>query len=344
MKVTSQKAKQSVKRLLAPLSPRAKEVLTARYGLGTSTRPLTLEAIGKKYGITRERVRQIENHAIQGIRKSDAVKEEKEVFEALQSEIDSLGGIVSADEFLAHLSKDTSTQNHFSFLLTVADIFTHERENTEFLNRWYVDQKLAAGVHTALQGLYEGLSDEDLIPESELISRFLDELKDISEEYRNEEIARRWLGLSKIIGRNPLGEWGKASSSNVKVKGMRDYAYLVIKRHGSPMHFREVAEAITDLFNKKAHEATCHNELIKDSRFVLVGRGLYALSEWGYSAGVVKEVIKEILRKQGPLTRAEIIDRVKKERYVKDNTIIVNLQDGTLFTRGGDGRYTIRSN
>ncbi len=117
---------------------------------------------------------------------------------------------------------------------------------------------------------------------------------------------KRWLSLSKKIAKNPLGEWGSADSSNVRVKGMRDYAYLVIKRHGSPMHFTEVAKSISELFNRKAHVATCHNELIKYKRFVLVGRGLYALAEWGYTSGVVKEVIADILRKYGPLTREEV--------------------------------------
>ena len=55
------------------------------------------------------------------------------------------------------------------------------------------------------------------------------------------------------------------------------------------MHFKEVAEAISKTFGKKTHYATCHNELIKDSRFVLVGRGMYALAEWGYQAGIAPQ-------------------------------------------------------
>src|SRR6185369_11448141 len=109
------------------------------------------------------------------------------------------------------------------------------------------------------------------------------------------------------VGKNPLGEWGVAESPNIKAKGMRDYAFLVIRKHGSPIHFREVAMQIEKLFHKKAHVATTHNELIKDPRFVLVGRGLYALSEWGYMSGVVKDVIKNIIDKNGPLTKKEVI-------------------------------------
>jgi len=123
---------------------------------------------------------------------------------------------------------------------------------------------------------------------------------------------------------------------------MRDYAFLVIRRHGSPMHFTEVARAIYEVFGKRAHTATCHNELIKDKRFVLVGRGLYALTEWGYEGGVVKDVIKKVLKKYGPLHRDEVIDKVLKERYVKTNTIIVNLQDRNVFGRDKEGRYFVK--
>ncbi len=87
--------------------------------------------------------------------------------------------------------------------------------------------------------------------------------------------------------------------------------------------------------------ATCHNELIKDSRFVLVGRGLYALSEWGYMSGVVKDVIKKIIEKNGPLTKSEVIDKILKERYVKENTIVINLQNPKYFKKNKDGKYEI---
>jgi hypothetical protein len=107
------------------------------------------------------------------------------------------------------------------------------------------------------------------------------------------------------------------------------------------MHFKEVAKAISDTFGKKTHVATCHNELIKDARFVLVGRGYYALSDWGYKPGVVRDVIKDILKKEGPLTKDEIIDRVLKERFLKKNTIIVNLQNPKYFKKTKDGKYTI---
>ncbi len=180
-----------------------------------------------------------------------------------------------------------------------------------------------------------------MLTEGELLDRFLDELKGVNDAYKNEEVMKRWLSISKHIGSNPLAEWGRTSAPAIRIKGIRDYAYLAVKRHGEPMHFSTVAKTIGTLFSKKAHVATTHNELIKDPRFVLVGRGLYALTEWGYKPGVVRDVIRETLERTGPLKKDEIIKHVKKARFVKDNTILVNLNDPRYFKRLKDGRYAV---
>lgn len=333
------KPKQVTKKLLTGLPGRTKDVLEKRYGLGNDGEKLTLEAIGQAYGITRERVRQIENHGIILIQKSPAYKEFEAIFAELQEVIKRLGGGIIAEEvLLEEITTDVTLRNHIYFLLVTGSTFNRAKESTGYAHRWYTEKKIADVVEGGLKNLYKNLGKDDLISEEEILNRFRNELIDIAEA-QDEQVLKRWLLISKQIARNPLGEWGDAQSPNVRVKGIRDYAYLVVKRHGSPMHFREVAGAIESLFERKAHTATTHNELIKDNRFVLVGRGLYALTEWGYSAGVVKEVLQDILQKHGPLSREEIIDKVRRERYVKDNTIIVNLQDHSLFKRLPNGSY-----
>ncbi len=335
------KPKQVTKKLLTALPERARDVLERRFGLGADGQIHTLESIGQSYGVTRERVRQIENYGIQSIQKSDVYKEFIAVFEELTQAISALGGGVIAEEvLLKEITKDPIIRNHIFFLLVLGDPFYRSKENPAYAHRWFTEHKIADSVEQALKGVYKSLSSDELVSEEEILSRFREQLIDMTEKY-GDEVLKRWLLISKEIGRNPLGEWGPSSSPNVRVKGIRDYAYLAVKRHGSPMHFKEVAETINDLFDKKAHTATTHNELIKDDRFVLVGRGLYALSEWGYSAGVVKDVLREILRQNGPLTRDEIIDKVRKERYVKNNTIVVNLQDANLFKKMPNGAYII---
>jgi len=339
MKSITFKPKQSTKHLLGALPDRARDVLSSRYGLGKNTQKMTLDSIGKLYDITRERVRQIENYALTNIRKSDIYKTEKSTFTELETLIHSLGGIVVEDDFLGHISKDKSLQNHINFLLVVGEGFKRRKEDEEFNHRWHVNEELSKQVEDSLKKLYVGLTNQDLLPESEMVNKFLEHLEDVSEKYKNQEIVRRWLSISKKVGKNAIGEWGVSHSPNIRTKGMRDYAFLVIRKHGSPIHFREVAKQISQVFKKKAHVATTHNELIKDPRFVLVGRGLYALTEWGYMSGVVKDVIKKILEKNGPLTKEEIVDKVLKERYVKENTIMVNLQNHKYFKKDKEGKY-----
>jgi hypothetical protein len=330
-----------VKKLLADVPERAREVLTFRFGLGASPERQTLEEIGDRWSITRERVRQIEAAGLDAVREGSGFRGAEKAFEELRTYIEALGGIVPEDELLAGLAKDEKSRNRFRFLLVAGSAFFRERETDDFYARWHVDQATAQKVHEALSSLYSALSDEDVLPEGELLGRFLDELKSVNDAYKNEEIMKRWLSLSKGLKANPLSEWGRAEAPAIRTKGIRDYAYLVIKQQGKPMHFSDVAKQISTLFAKKAHVATTHNELIKDPRFVLVGRGLYALAEWGYQPGVVRDVIKEILRKQGPLTRDEVMEEVRKVRYVKDNTILVNLNDAKQFKKTKDGKYAL---
>lgn len=329
-----------VKRLLSEVPERAREVLVLRFGLGTSAARETLEAIGERWGITRERVRQIEAAGIEAIRTSKAFDDSAPNFDELCLRIQEMGGVVHEEELLSSLATDEKSRNRIRFLLVVGSAFFRERETDDFYARWHVDPKTAQTVHEALTRLYSSLSDAEVLEEAELLNRFLEELKEVNEAYQDEEILKRWLSISKTISSNPLSEWGKTSSPAIRTKGIRDYAYLVIKRSGEPMHFSDVAKSIGTLFAKEAHVATTHNELIKDERFVLVGRGLYALAEWGYQPGVVRDVIRDVLKKK-PLTREEVIEQVKKVRYVKDNTILVNLNDPRHFKRQKDGTYTI---
>ena len=340
MTTLSFKPKQVVKNLLKSLQERPREVLIKRYGLGKENEKMTLASIGKIYGITRERVRQIENYAISNVQKSKEYEAEQAAFAELEKALHSMGGIMAEEDLLDSVSKDVSVQNHVYFLLVLGRAFKWQKEDDHFKHRWHISDDHSKKIEDALRKLYKGLKDEDIIPESEIIESFLKHLEDINDNFRNDEVLKRWLSLSKTIGKNPLGEWGVSHSSNIKAKGMRDYAYLVIRKHGSPIHFREVAKNIEKIFDKKAHVATTHNELIKDPRFVLVGRGLYALSEWGYMSGVVKDVIRKVLEKNGPLTKKEVIDKVMKERYVKENTILVNLQNPKFFKKDKEGRYS----
>ena len=335
------KPKAVSKKLLTALNPRTREIVVNRYGLEKENR-MTLEAIGKTYDITLERVRQIENFALASIKKSKEYKEHIFVFDELKKIINELGAVVSEEHLMRHISKDPVIQNHINLYLALGEEFKKHKEDDNFHAHFTTNEKTSAHVREALDRLYSSINEEDLISEEEIFNRFMSNLSEVVSEYKNDkEIIHRYLALSKVIGKNQLSEWGRTSSPHVKARGIKDYAYLIMRRAGRPMHFKEVALEINKTFGKKAHVATCHNELIKDPRFVLVGRGMYGLKDWGHTGGVVRDVITEVLKESGrPLPKDEIVKRVLTKRIVKPNTVLVNLQNTKHFRKVA-GEYTL---
>ncbi len=335
------KPKAVSKKLLTNLNPRTREIVVNRYGLEKPER-MTLESIGKTYEITRERVRQIENFALASIKKSKEYKEHSFVFDELKAIIKELGSVVSEDHLMRSISKDPIIQNHINLYLALGDDFEKHKEDDHFHSHFSTNDKVAHDVREALRTLYGSVSEEDLVKEEEIFNRFVGHLSDVVAEYKdNKEVIYRYLALSKVIGKNQLSEWGRTSSPHVKARGIKDYAYLIMRKAGRPMHFKEVATEINKTFGKKAHVATCHNELIKDNRFVLVGRGMYGLKDWGHTGGVVRDVIAEVLKEAGkPLSKEEIIKRVLLRRIVKPNTVLVNLQNARHFKKVA-GEYAL---
>ncbi len=333
--------KSITKLLVRGLKDRNRNVVLERFGLGASANRKTLEAIGANYGITRERVRQIENCALNAIRKDSAFKEARGAFSELAKIISRKGWVVSEENIFNSLADDARTKNHLHFLFVLGDDFIKMKEDEEFYHRWALNEETCEMVHEVLNRMHQRVKEDDLIPENEIIAEFKKQAYAVMRRRVNEEMVRSWLNVSKVLGRNATDQWGRARSANIRPRGMRDLAFLVLRKHGSPMHFSEVADAISKFFAREAHLATVHNELIKDKRFILVGRGLYALEGWGYRPGIVREIIRKILESKKALTREEIIGRVLKERYVKENTVLVNLQNTEYFKRNSRGKYVL---
>ena len=167
---------------------------------------------------------------------------------------------------------------------------------------------------------------------------------ELADKSVTEQALKSHIGLCRHISQNPFGEWGLISSPEVSPRGVKDKAYLVFKKEKHPLHFTEVANLINKMvfLGRKAHPQTVHNELIKDPRFVLVGRGTYALSDWGYEPGTVRDVLVSILKNanQG-LTKEEIVKTVQSKRLVKENTILLNLQNRKVFKKTPDHRFIL---
>ncbi len=310
---------------------REKKVLLARFGILGKIK--TLQSIGTEYGITRERVRQIIANSIKKMQDNCGSNEVKKALKNIEEFIKNNGGYVSLEELYEKFSnKNTNENNSLRFITSLSKDLELVKNSHDIQEGFRLKKiKLSELKNTAkdaLRVLKEGKKTLTI--------------KEISNTIKIEEgMCRASLSASNKAMPTDSGKWGLASWSHVNPKSIRDKSKYVMKRHGKPIHYQDLASKITDLGNKNVTKQSVHNELIKNKDFVLVGRGIYALSEWGYTPGIVEEVITEILKYENePLHKDVIIERVLKKRIVKPSTIVLNLQK-SKFKKVGNATYTI---
>jgi len=335
--------------LLKDFSPRTSNIIERRFGLktlkesklstGQAGKRETLEAIGQDYGITRERVRQIENEGLSVIK--NKIKNYPQVLKEFNKAFDSLGGFKREDLLLSHLGRG-EYQNEAFFLLNLYQDFFKVPENDKFYSFWSKKDKNTNIINKVINIAIKELKKRGTTFKLDKLFRSLKGKLSNGELGKN--VFNSCLEISKNIEQSPEGEYGLIDWVEINPKGVKDKAYLVLKKEEKPLHFTNIASMIEKLpfSDSKVHTATVHNELIKDPRFVLVGRGLYALKEWGYEPGVVKDIIFKVLKNSNkPLSKDEVLEKVIKQRFVKENTVFLNLHDRNSFRRDSQGRYTV---
>lgn len=318
---------------------REREIVARRFGL--FDRKETLEQIGELLGITRERVRQLEKAVVARLK---SAAEAGELPHA--KEVESV--------FLAHLeqSGQAARTSHLSSVVTAENTRT-DQSRVAFLaalSPSIVTLEDNDNYHHAVA--VRKVRDEKAIKNT--IAKILDVIKKIGEPADITAVAKT-AGISSAQEAEALasiskhlatlnGRWGLMKWPMVNPKNIRDKIYVILKENGKHLHFNEIAEAIkgSDFKRKDVTTQAIHNELIKDKRFVLIGRGIYALKEWGYKKGTVADIISEVLHEAGePLHRDEIVKRVLKSRFVKETTILLNLQGKPQFKRVAKATYQI---
>lgn len=337
-------AQEASKTILKKLpTKRMKDVVEKRFGL-KGGRKKTLDSIGRGYRITRERVRQIEADALKFLHKKEHQAEVDPVLKSLEEHLERHGGVMAEKELLTTLVKNKEYP-HVSFLLSIGEPFHYFAQTQEYHDRWALGKEKLETAERTISGVVSVLKESGQpVPYEVLAALASSKVREISGVEFSGDAARAYLGISKLIQPNPYGEYGLSSWPVIRPHGVRDKAYTVLVKSGEPLHFRKVAAAIDKVgwSKKRAHPQTVHNELIKDKRFILVGRGLYALAEWGYEPGVIRDVLASVLKKEArPLTREEIVELVSARRFVKPQTVLLNLQNKSLFKKTEDGKYTL---
>lgn len=333
----------SFRRFLHSISPRALAIVSARYGAGGKD-PMTLEEIGQVYGITRERVRQIVSVLLGNVRSKRYPAVLDEVSKKIEWTLKKHSGILERENFFDAVCKESASERGaVRFFLAVlperfrsleSDLMRPSVAIASFpLDEWKVVDRAAFRLFS---------DNKSSLSKEEFLSRLM-KLPEVATF--PVETVLDYLSVSRRIAKNPFGQWGLPEWSDICPRGTRERAYLVVRDQKKPLHFREIAAEIDRSGLQKpgrvTHPQTVHNELIKDKRFVLVGRGTYALVEWGFRRGTVREVIEGILKEAGkPLSREVIIAEVLKVRDVKASTVVINLN--SFFARMKNGTFSTK--
>ncbi|MFH1780704.1 MAG: sigma factor-like helix-turn-helix DNA-binding protein [Candidatus Nealsonbacteria bacterium] len=303
--------------LLKGLPERTEDVLSRRFGLKGEKE--TLEEIGEHYGITRERVRQIQDDGLRILEHRSQSPECQKIFKGFNQRLEDFGSVKKEDALLSDLGR--GKEHYVYFLLTISKQFQRFGETEDFHTFWATNQNAFLNAKKALSSFVAELQKKQQplpLPKTVLTS---------------------YVEISKNILQGQDGFYGLREWPEINPRGIKDKAFIVLKKTQKPLHFSEVAT----LIGNGALRQTVHNELIKDQRFVLVGRGLYALKEWGYEPGIVREVITSVLKEtHRPMAKEAVVSKVLTQRMVKSSTILLNLQNKKYFLKTSEGKYTAR--
>jgi len=328
------------------LTTKEKEVIIKRFCLDNKPKQ-TLEKIGQAFSVTRERVRQIEKIALGKLRRTVETTRLSLINKLARDFLKANGGVFLENKLVAELiNKIDSKQLTDAYIIKLAlninaDIVKFEKTNV-YLPFWKLnsvsmeDIKAVVSCGISLLNKKGDVIDENTLA-NEVIAVFADR-----EKYYEASFVISSLEVDKRVKKVAEG-FGLTSWRHINPRSIRDKAYIILKKSNESLHFVEIANRISEAgFDKKiVTTQAVHNELIRYDQFVLVGRGLYALKEWGYKKGTVADVIEGLLKKKSPLSKQEIITGVLKQRKVKKGTISLNLQKNPQFIRVGRAVYAL---
>lgn len=315
---------------------RDRQIIAKRFGFGLAKRQ-TLEKIGHDFSITRERVRQIEKATLTKLR-ATTTREVGEANAQFKAYLEQNGQVASLENVATAYGAEIPRESAYLLFLaelsadiTVIDSSDQFRPALALLPE-YTEAKVAKIADELIRTITE-------IAKPQPLSKIATKL---SIEVAPDTLAGI-AGITRGLA-NLDGKWGLVSWPEVNPKSIRDKTYLVLIKQSKPLHFSEIARRIHELKpgGRVVTVQAVHNELIKDLRFVLIGRGIYALSEWGYTPGTVADIIVEVLKSESPLHKDEIVRRVLDKRQVKTTTIVLNLQEKPQFVRVAKATYTLK--
>ncbi|MEX2054265.1 MAG: sigma factor-like helix-turn-helix DNA-binding protein [Candidatus Colwellbacteria bacterium] len=266
-----------IKKALQVEDNRGRDIVVRRFGL-KSPETQTLASLGEEYNLTRERVRQIEAATLNLIR--ERIENEKQAhafIELIETYLRDIANFRRSDllardiGILSGIHDDYHPvfENKLNFLGKVLERPYIVDETQHMHTIWHLDSET--------HNLAKKLIDKLLKHKEHNFELYMQKMAD--EHNLPEAVIINYLSASKRFDVGPYGHMGADHWLRVNPKTVKDKAYLVLSESGEPMHFVEIARLVNEISEKKKAQATVHNELIRDPRFTLVGRGTYSLNE-----------------------------------------------------------------
>jgi DNA-directed RNA polymerase specialized sigma subunit len=326
------------------LTKKEKEVIISRFSLNNQPKQ-TLEKIGQRFNVTRERIRQIENIALLKLKRHITNSQLRLINTEAKKILQKNGGIMKESdlitETLKNLHKTSPVDGSIIKLsLSIDNELAKNEKNNELEISWRFEEISIFNITTITKQVYKYLKKQDKPTRFANIYKHIQKLDLFHDKQPTSDLILSCLKIDKRIKETPEG-WGLMEWRSINPKSIKDKSILILKQEKKPLHFIDIANKISSIgLNKKIVTIQAvHNELIRYEDFVLVGRGLYALKEWGYEPGTVADVITKLLKEKGPLSKKEIIKEVQKQRDVQIGTISLNLQKSSHFIRVGRAVY-----
>lgn len=324
----------------------------------------TLEEIGDYYGITRERVRQIEAKSLNNLRKvlsGDELKGGLSASDAVILELEKLKQEIYEQDYILvekdivdslrdkyNIDKSSRYLKVVPLILEVLGYFKLPNKisgySGEILNCWCLSEELnRKSIEVIFKALKKYRSKAEKI---EIFDLVVKEKRDHGEKL-NKEL------LHLILKACP--DFQKVDEKRIEVRfeslpSLAEKAYRVLEHCNEPKHYNDILREINFKISKSSVEkigsdVNLKNQMISDRRFVSIGKsGYWALKGWNsVSTKSIMELMELHLHKENtPQTVSQLFDYVSSKRPgVSMHSIVTYLCDKPQFIRTGDGQYSL---
>lgn len=326
------------------LTDKERQVVIQRFSLDSKERR-TLESIGRTFNVTRERIRQIEKIALGKLKRTVNSSKLRFIHEVTEALLKEHGGLLMEEDLvrqiLTMIEKTVDVDEHIVRLsLAICPHVTSIEKNNICRLAWHLVSISPMEIQSAMDEAFSILRQKKEVMTLDELVKDLQKTTAFKDKSYSDVFFKTALGMDERLKKTDRG-YGLLTWRHINPKSIRDKSLIVLRQEKNPLHFVEIAEKITEagFDHKKVTVQAVHNELIRYPQFVLVGRGLYGLKEWGFEDGTVTDIIESLLVKKSPMTKQDIIKGVLKQRRVKKGTISLNLQKNPQFVRVGRAVY-----